>query len=95
MIFNPGLTKQVQEVKLSTKNKKLFHSTLLFNNIPLLIETTVRFKTLGLTLEIELKLVNKINKKKCNYESVAKVLTNSTNDICCVLTLYKTLEEIS
>lgn len=72
MILNPGLTKQVQEVNLSTKIKKLFHSTHLFNNIPLLTETTVRFKILGLTLEIELKLVNKINKKNATMSPLQK-----------------------
>ena len=33
--FNPDLSKQAQEVILSRKIKKLFHPTLLFNNIPL------------------------------------------------------------
>ena len=35
MIFNPDLSKQAQEVIFSRKIKKLFHPTLLFNNIPL------------------------------------------------------------
>ena len=35
MIFKPDLSKQKQEVIFSRKIKKLFHPTLLFNNIPL------------------------------------------------------------
>ena len=33
MSFNPDVSKHAQEVKLSKKTKKLFHSTALFNNI--------------------------------------------------------------
>ena len=33
MSFNPDVSKQAQEVIFSKKNKKLFHPTVLFNNI--------------------------------------------------------------
>ena len=42
MIFNPDLTKQVQEVTFNRKIKKMLLATVLFNNIP------------GLTLDIKL-----------------------------------------
>ena len=51
MIFNPSLSKQAQEVIFSRKIKKLFHPTLLFNNIPL--SNSLFQKYLGLTIEIE------------------------------------------
>ena len=54
MIFNPDLSKQEQEVIFSRKIKKLFHPTLLFNNIPL--SYSLFQKHLGLTLDIKLNL---------------------------------------
>ena len=52
MIFNPDLSKQAQEVIFSEKIKKLLHSTLFFNNIPL--SNSLFQKHLGLTLHIKL-----------------------------------------
>ena len=51
-IFNPDLSKQAQEIIFSTKNEKLLHPTLLFNNIPL--SNSLFQKHLGLTLDIKL-----------------------------------------
>ena len=63
-IFNPDLSKQAQEIIFSTKNEKLLHPTLLFNNIPL--SNSLFQKHLGLTLDIKLILsehVKSITKK--------------------------------
>ena len=53
MIFNPSLSKQAQEVIFSRKIKKLFHPTLLFNNIPL--SNSLFQKYLGLTESAKLR----------------------------------------
>ena len=58
MIFNLGLSKQVQEVIFSTKIKKWFHPTLLFNNI--LLSNSLFQKHLGLTLDIKLNFLEHI-----------------------------------
>ena len=34
MPFNPNVSKQAQEMIFSKKNQKVFHTTVLFNNIP-------------------------------------------------------------
>ena len=44
MSFNPDVSKQAQEVIFSKRTQNLFHSTVLFNNIP------VQHSTLNLTL---------------------------------------------
>ena len=47
IIFNPDLTKQVQEVIFSGRTKKLLHPCLPFNDIPL--KNSISQKHLGLT----------------------------------------------
>ena len=64
MIFNLDLSKQVKEVILSRKIKKLLHPTFLFNNIPL--NNSPFQKQLGLALEIKVNLsehIKNITKK--------------------------------
>ena len=53
MIFNPDLSKQVQEVIFSRETKKLLHPNLLFNNIIPLCKSLFQ-KRFGLTLDINL-----------------------------------------
>ena len=65
MIFKPDLSKQTQEVLFSRKIRKLFHPTLLVNNIPL--SNSLFQKHLGLTLDVKLnfsKHIKSITKKK-------------------------------
>ena len=90
MIFNPDLTKQVQEVIFSRKTKKLLHSCLSFNDIPL--KNSISQKHIGLTLDVKLKFVEhiKISLKKLIKEWVywrrfQPILAGSS-----LLTIYKT-----
>ena len=55
MTFNPDLSKQLQEVKFSRKTKKLLHTCLSFNDIPL--KDSISQKHLGLTLDVKLNFV--------------------------------------
>ena len=64
MIFNPNLSKQVQEIIFNRKVKKLLHPAILFNNIPL--SNSLFQKHLGLTLDIKLNFseyIKSITKK--------------------------------
>ena len=90
MIFNPDLSKQVQEVIFSRKIKKLLHPTLLFNNIPL--NNSLFQKHLGLTLDIKLNfsehiksITKKISKTMGLLRKFQQILPRST-----LLTIYKT-----
>ena len=59
MEFNPGISKQAKEVIFSTKNKKVPHPDLTFNNINV-TKTTVH-KHLGLLLDEKLSFKDHIN----------------------------------
>ena len=90
MIFNPDLSKQVQEVIFSRKIKKLLYPTLLFNNIPL--STSLFQEHLGLTLDIKLNLLEhlksittKISKTLDLLCKFQQILSKSS-----LLTIYKT-----
>ena len=64
MIINPDLSKQAQEVIFTEKIEKLFHPTLLFNNIPL--SNSLFLKHLALTLGVKInfsKHIKNITKK--------------------------------
>ena len=52
MVFNPDLSKQLQEAIFNRKIKKLLYPAFLFNNIPL--SNSLFQKHLGLTLDIKL-----------------------------------------
>ena len=58
MIFNPELTKQVQEVILGRKTNKLLSTGLSFNDIPL--KNSISQKHLGSTLDAKLNFVEHI-----------------------------------
>ena len=90
MIFNPDLSKQGQEVIFSRKIKKLVHSTLLFNNIPL--SNSLFQKHLGLTLDIKLnfsehikRITKRISKTMGLLRKFQQILLRPS-----VLTIYKT-----
>ena len=58
MIFNPDLTKQVQEVIFCRKTKKLLYPCLSFNDIPL--KNSISQKHIELTLDVKLNFVEHI-----------------------------------
>ena len=90
MIFNPGLTKQAQEVIFCRKTKKLLHPSLSFNNI--LLQNSMFQKHLGLTLDVKLNFVKhrknitqKIGKSMGILRRFQPILPRSS-----LLTIYKT-----
>ena len=90
MIFNPHLTKQVQEVIFSRKTKKLLHHCLSFNDNPLM--NNISKKRLGLTLDVKLNFVEhiknvtqKISKTMGLLRRFQPILPRSS-----LLTMYKT-----
>ena len=58
IIFNPDLTKQVQEVIFSGKTKKLLHPSLPFNDIPL--KNSISQKHLRLTLDVKINFAEHV-----------------------------------
>ena len=91
MIFNPDLSRQVQEVIFSGTIKKLLHPTLLFNNIPL--NNSLFQKHLDLTLDIKLnfwehiKIISKnVNKTMGLLRKFQQILPSSS-----LFAIYKTL----
>ena len=64
MSFNPDVSRQAQEVIFSKKNKKLFHPTVLFNNIP--VQHT-QFKSLTL-LNFNTHITKKMGKASKGLE---------------------------
>ena len=88
MIFDPGLSKQAQEVIFSRKIKKFLHPTLLFNNIPL--SNSLFQKHLGLTLDVKLnfsehikRITRKISKTMSLLRKSQQILLRSS-----LLTIY-------
>ena len=61
MLFNPDLTKQVQEVIFSTKNIKTDHPVVCFNEAP--VAHTTCQKHLGMHLDEKLNFIYHINEK--------------------------------
>ena len=61
MSFNPDVSKQAQEVIFSKKIQKLFHPTVLFNNIPVQCSTVQ--KHLGVYLDEKLNFNTHITEK--------------------------------
>ena len=78
MIFNPNLSKQVQEIIFNRKVKKLLHPAILFNNIPL--SNSLFQKHLGLTLDIKL-----------NFSEYIKSITKKISK---TMGLLRTLQQI-
>ena len=61
MPFNPDVSKQAQEVIFSKKAQKLFHPTVLFNNIP--VQRSTVQKHLGVYLDEKFNINIHINEK--------------------------------
>ena len=61
MSFNPDVSKQAQEVIFSKKIQKLFHPTVLFNNIP--VQRSTVQKHLGVYLDEKLNFNTHITEK--------------------------------
>ena len=90
IIFNLDLTKQAQEVIFSRKTKKLLHSCLLFNDIP--VRNSISQKHIGLALDVKLNLTEhikiitqKISKTMGLLRRFQPILPRSS-----LLTIYKT-----
>ena len=88
MIFNPDMTKQVQDVIFSRKTKKMLHPFLLFNDIPL--KNSKSQKHLGLTLDVNFvehikNITHKISKTVGLLRRFQPILPRSS-----LLTIYKT-----
>ena len=90
MTFNPDLTKQAQEVIFNRKTKKLLHSCLSFNNVPL--RNSISKKHLGLELDVKPNFVEhiknitqKLSKTMDLLRSFQPILLRSS-----LLTIYKT-----
>ena len=89
-IFNPDLTKQVQEVIFSRKTKKLLHLCLSFNDIPL--KNSISQNHLVLTLDVKLNFAEHI---KNITQKISKTMGLScrfqpTVPRSSLLTIYKT-----
>ena len=89
MIFNPYLSKHVQEVMFSRKTNKISHPTTTFNTVP--VARTSCQKHLGLHLDEKLNFSQHINIKisKANkgigiIESLSHILPRKS-----LLTIYK------
>ena len=61
MSFHPDVSKQAQEVSFSKKTHKLFHPTVLFNNIP--VQHSTAQKHLGVYLDEKLNFNIHITEK--------------------------------
>ena len=59
--FNPDVSKQAQEVIFSKRAKKIFHPTVVFNNIPVQCSTVE--KHLGVDLDEKLNFNTHITEK--------------------------------
>ena len=87
MMFNPDLTKQVQEVIFSRKTAKHFHLQVFFNEVP--VERSVFLKHLGLHLDQKLEFSEHINEKiSKGQKGVIKKLYNILPGNA-LLTIYK------
>ena len=84
MSFNPDVSKQAQEVIFSKRTQKLFHPTVLFNNIP--VQRSTVQKHLGVYLDEKLNfnthITDKIGKAGTGIElsiNYLKVFQNARN----------------
>ena len=92
MIFNPDLRIQPQEIIYSRKIKKLFHPTLLFNNIPL--SNRLFQKHHSLTLDTELNFPEYIKSITKNISKTMGLLRKFQQILPSLLTIYKTFIRI-
>ena len=89
MSFNPDVSKQTQEVIFSKRTKKLFHPTVLFNNIP--VERSTVQKHLGVYLDEILNfnthITEKIGKAGKGIGVIKKLFKSLPRNA--LLTIYK------
>ena len=91
MSFNPDVSKQAQEVIFSKKIQKLFHPTVLFNNIP--VQRSTVQKHLGVYLDEKLNfnthITEKIGKASKGIGVIRKLFKSLLRNA--LLTIYKSL----
>ena len=89
MSFNPDVSKQAQEVIFSKKTQKLFHPTVLFNNIP--VQHSTVQKHLGVYLDEKLNfnthITEKIGKASKGIGVIKKLFKSLPRNA--LLTIYK------
>ena len=89
MPFNPDVSKQAQEVIFSKRTQKLFHPTVLFNNIPVQCSTVQ--KHLGVYLDEKLNfnthITEKIGKASKGIGVIKKLFKSLPRNA--LLTIYK------
>ena len=89
MSFNPYISKQAQEVIFSKRAQKLFHSTVLFNNIP--VQHSTVQKHLGVYLDEKLNFNTHITEKIGNASKGIGVIKKLFKSLPrnALLTIYK------
>ena len=89
MSFNPGVTKQVQEVVFSRKSWKVTHPTFYFNNSP--VTRSSSQKQLGIHLEEKLNVIHHIKEKISEVNKGIGVIKKLNNTLPrkALLILYK------
>ena len=89
MSFNPDVSKQVQEVIISKRTQKIFHPTVIFNNIPVQIRSVQ--KQLGVYLDEKLNfnthIKEKIGKASKGIGVIKKLFKSVPRNA--LLTIYK------
>ena len=89
MSFNPGISKQAQEVIFSKKTQKIFHPSVLFNNIPVQHSTVQKHFGVYLdkTLNFNTHIIEKIGKASKGIRVIKKIFKNLP--ISALLIIYK------
>ena len=77
MNFNPGPTKQAQEVIFSHKTKKLPHAPLVFNNVN--VTQSIYQKHLGIILDSKLTFENHLNMETTKINKTIRLLHKRQN----------------
>ena len=89
MSFNPDVSQQAQEVIFSKKAQKIFHPTILFNNIP--VQHSTVQKHLGVYLDENLNfnthIIEKIGKASKGIRVIKKLFKSLPRSA--LLTIYK------
>ena len=89
MSFNPDLSKQAQEVIFSKKTQKIFHPSVLFNNIPVQHSTVQKHFGVYLdkTLNFNTHIIEKIGKASKGIRVIKKIFKSLP--ISALLIIYK------
>ena len=93
MSFNPDVSKQVQEVIFSKKAQRLFHPTVLYNNIP--VQHSTVQKHLGVHLDekrnFNTHITEKIGTASKGIGVIKKLFKSLPRNA--LLTIYKSFEK--